>query len=237
VTHRGRKRAVIAASLLVLAALLAAAFVAPAGAHVGGTINHLWNGPGHIKSKAMQLFYTKAQSDSKYLGSSSKAADANLLDGQDSASFLNSAGGGLERVGQTVWIADGGVGSQEIADGSIRDQDLGSFKTITVSSTSLVEVQGLFFQTLNGVTSGRIIISANGNGEGGSGTVKVYRGASCTGTEIASFAIGGSGGNAWTQITPAFTIDTNLNGFATVCASAASSGDPIILRSIDLQVS
>ena len=239
-TRHGRSIAGGLALVVISASLVVAALIAPAGAHVGGTLSHLWGAPGHIKAKVMQLVYTKAQSNARYLGKSAKAANANLLDGQDSSSFINAAGGGLTRTGQTVSIADGGVGSAQIADGSIQDQDLGSFRTMSVSSTDLIVVQSLFFSSgsLSGVTSGRFIISINGQDEGGAGTVTVFRGPGCSGTLIASFTVSGSGGSpATTVFTPSFAISaTPGEQTATVCASATSGANPMILRSVDLQV-
>lgn len=61
-------------------------FISPAGAHVGGTVTHLWT--QHIKPKVTALVYTKTQSNARYLGKTAKAADANLLDGVDSSLYM-----------------------------------------------------------------------------------------------------------------------------------------------------
>jgi hypothetical protein len=59
-------------ALLVAGAFIGALLVAPAGAHVGGTVQHLWT--EHIRPLAKQIFYTKAQSDGRYV----RAAQTNL---------------------------------------------------------------------------------------------------------------------------------------------------------------
>ena len=55
-----------ALALVLLGALIGILLLNPVGAHVGNTINHLWNSPGHIQTKAKQLFFTKDVSDSRY---------------------------------------------------------------------------------------------------------------------------------------------------------------------------
>jgi hypothetical protein len=52
--------------LALVGAALAGLIISPVGAHVGNTIDHLWNGPGHIKDKAKNLFFTKDQSNSRF---------------------------------------------------------------------------------------------------------------------------------------------------------------------------
>ena len=55
-----------AISLVLLGAFTGVLFLNPVGAHVGNTIDHLWNSPGHIQAKAKQRFYTKDQSDAQF---------------------------------------------------------------------------------------------------------------------------------------------------------------------------
>jgi hypothetical protein len=50
--------ACVAAAVLVIA-------ITPAGAHVGGTVGHLWN--QHLLPLAKKTFYTKAQSNARYV--------------------------------------------------------------------------------------------------------------------------------------------------------------------------
>ena len=76
-------------AMLLAGAAIASLLISPAGAHVGGTITHLWN---HLKPKVTSLVYTKAQSDSKYLGKTAKAADADKLDGKNFTDFLATDG-------------------------------------------------------------------------------------------------------------------------------------------------
>ena len=53
------------AILTVAGALLALSLATPVGAHVGGTVGHLWN--GHLLPLAKGVFYTKAQANERYL--------------------------------------------------------------------------------------------------------------------------------------------------------------------------
>ena len=59
----GRRKGI---ALLLMGMVLGAALITPAGAHVGGTVSHLWT--QHIKPKVTSLVYTKAQSNARYLG-------------------------------------------------------------------------------------------------------------------------------------------------------------------------
>jgi hypothetical protein len=52
--------------LVLVGGALAGLIISPVGAHVGDTIDHIWNGPGHIKEKAKDLFFTKDQSNSSF---------------------------------------------------------------------------------------------------------------------------------------------------------------------------
>ena len=60
---RDRARAV---GLLLVGAVLTGVLFTPVGAHVGGTIGHLWGGPGHIKDKAQRVFFTKRQANARF---------------------------------------------------------------------------------------------------------------------------------------------------------------------------
>jgi len=51
--------------LAVAGVSLSLSLVAPVGAHVGETVGHLWN--AHLLPLAKGVFYTKAQSDQRYL--------------------------------------------------------------------------------------------------------------------------------------------------------------------------
>jgi hypothetical protein len=81
----GRKSFVLWAGLIVGATL-----IAPAGAHVTSEVSHLWT--GHIKAKVLNLTYTKAEANERYLAKTGVAADSDKLDGLDSTDFLASTG-------------------------------------------------------------------------------------------------------------------------------------------------
>jgi hypothetical protein len=61
VATRPRPRTV---SLLVVGILLGSLLATPAGAHVGGTVAHLWT--KHIRPLSKQIFYTKAQANKRF---------------------------------------------------------------------------------------------------------------------------------------------------------------------------
>jgi hypothetical protein len=52
-------------ALLVAGAFIGGVLIAPAGAHVGGTVGHLWS--DHIRPLAENIFYTKSQSNARYV--------------------------------------------------------------------------------------------------------------------------------------------------------------------------
>jgi hypothetical protein len=84
---RNKQNSLSVVTALAVGAVLAAALIAPAGAHVGGTVDHLWGAPGHIKSKATKLFYTKTQSNSRFLNTGETAANSSALQGRNWAQF------------------------------------------------------------------------------------------------------------------------------------------------------
>ena len=51
--------------IAVAGALFALSLVTPVGAHVGGTVGHLWN--AHLSPLAKGVFYTKTQANQRYL--------------------------------------------------------------------------------------------------------------------------------------------------------------------------
>jgi hypothetical protein len=67
-------------ALLCAGAVTAGVLLVPAGAHIGGTVAHLWS---HLKVKVTGVAYTKAQSDARYLAKTQKAANSELVDGID----------------------------------------------------------------------------------------------------------------------------------------------------------
>lgn len=121
------RRSLRALALLASGAVLAAALIAPAGAHVTNP-GHLWN--KHLKSMAKNLFYTKGQSDKRFLGANDKAVsaahadnadnaahaedadnaahadDADTLDGLDSIAFGRTYSGTVSRPGSETTLTD-----------------------------------------------------------------------------------------------------------------------------------
>ena len=106
--------------LLLVGGLLAAMLITPAGAHVGGTVGHLWK--QHLLPLAKKSFYTKAQSDGRYLGKTAKAADADKLDGVDSTALASKA----SPITGVVQLADDQVQSGGLQVGAFNN---GSYRT------------------------------------------------------------------------------------------------------------
>jgi hypothetical protein len=82
---RGRRAAV---GLVIFGMMIGALVISPAGAHVGGTVSHLWR---HLRPKA----------DARYanaVAGTDKAKNANKLDGRDSTDFMSST----LRLGETL---------------------------------------------------------------------------------------------------------------------------------------
>jgi hypothetical protein len=77
--------------LILVGIFMGATLITPAVAHVGGTLNHLWSAPGHIKAKV------KAYGDNRWLGKTAKAVDsahadtADLATSAETASFADEA--------------------------------------------------------------------------------------------------------------------------------------------------
>lgn len=85
--------------MLLTGVVVAGILISPAGAHVGGTVAHLWG--DHIKPKVTALVYTKTQSNARYLGKTAKAANADKLDGKDSTAFAPSSAEAWHEIGAT----------------------------------------------------------------------------------------------------------------------------------------
>jgi hypothetical protein len=82
--RRWRAATFLAAGVAVGVAMTAT----PVLGHIGSSVSHLWN--AHLKAKTDARYYTKAQANARYLQAAGTAADAELLDGLDSAAFLRS---------------------------------------------------------------------------------------------------------------------------------------------------
>ena len=93
--------------LLVAGAIVASLLVSPVGAHVTDSISHVWT--GHIKAKVQKLAFTKAQSDSNFVGTGEMASDADELDGKNSTEF---------RTDREAWHLVGAQGEPAFNDGN-----------------------------------------------------------------------------------------------------------------------
>lgn len=70
-------------AMFVTGAVAASVLIAPAGAHVDDTVQHLIN--DHLKV----FFYTKKVANQRFVSVSEKVTDSNSLDGRDSSVFLS----------------------------------------------------------------------------------------------------------------------------------------------------
>jgi hypothetical protein len=61
-------------ALLLVGLVLGAALITPAGAHVGGSVGHVWK--KHMLPLAKKAFYTKTQSNARYMPKSAKTVVA-----------------------------------------------------------------------------------------------------------------------------------------------------------------
>lgn len=138
------------AGLVAVGVLLGATLVAPAGAHLGTTIAHLWGGPGHIKAKVRTFgdgrWASKAHNhDSQYLALAGEdCAAGQYVTGFDEAGGLicaevDTGGGGSPDVDEDGFTLEDGdcddsnntiyPGAPEVANGLDDDCDglLGSW--------------------------------------------------------------------------------------------------------------
>ncbi|MGH2712005.1 MAG: hypothetical protein ACRDH9_12485 [Actinomycetota bacterium] len=75
------------AAVLILAGIAAGSLLSgPAVAHTRGNVTHL------VNKHLVNFFYTESEADNRFINSSEKASDSNLLDGVDSTGFLSAAG-------------------------------------------------------------------------------------------------------------------------------------------------
>lgn len=75
-TLKGRLRP---AALFTAGIVVGALLLSPVGAHVGKNVGHLWR--KHIKPRVLAGWYTKAQSDARFIDTGEQAADADTVDG------------------------------------------------------------------------------------------------------------------------------------------------------------
>jgi hypothetical protein len=134
-----------AAALLATGVAIGVAMTAtPVSGHIGNSVTHLWN--AHLKSKTDARYYTKAQSNTRFLGSGEKAADAEQLDGLDSTAFLRSdavAGGDLTGTYPDPAIADGAVTIPKLAPEVGLGFFTGRVNDLSVSSDSAGAASGV----------------------------------------------------------------------------------------------
>jgi hypothetical protein len=181
--RRWRTAALIAAGVALGVAIAAT----PVSGHVGTSVSHLWN--AHIKPKTDARYYTKAQANSRYLTKGATAADAELLDGLDSAAFAGAPASAQQDgffsftgawncddmfdnlIGPSVTVDVGPSGLVAVV-ASAQIQDFG---------TSLVRVQ-LFEETT--LSSCPTILEGNSATNGGVDVKRTLPGSSAGTTEL-----------------------------------------------------
>jgi hypothetical protein len=91
------RRIAVLGSILVVAAAL----MAPAGAHVGGTVDHLWG--SHLKSKVTNLVYTKTQANSRFARKTETVTIAgNLAPGKTITGIFGASSGASTQYGTSA---------------------------------------------------------------------------------------------------------------------------------------
>jgi hypothetical protein len=98
--------------LILVGGLIATALFTPAGAHVGGTPAHLWK--KHLAPMAKKLFYTKAQSDGRYLKKT--AASATFLSKYDYANQATLLPGQTVKGAWGLWDKAAAAGEESMGD-------------------------------------------------------------------------------------------------------------------------
>jgi hypothetical protein len=88
------------AVLLVAGVFIGATLITPAVAHVGGTLNHLWGAPNHIRDKV------RAFGDPRWVNAN------------------EAAGGDLSGIYADLQIAANAVGGAEVANDALTDADI-----------------------------------------------------------------------------------------------------------------
>jgi hypothetical protein len=187
-TDRGRwQRGWRGAVLLVAGVFIGATLITPAVAHVGGTLNHLWGAPNHIRDRV------RAFGDPRWINATEAAggdlsgtyADLQIAaDAVGAAEIATSAVGAAEIATDAVGsseiaanavgaseIVDGSVGAAEIADGSVGAAEIGA---AAVGASEVNLVLG------TPVTSGILA----GNSEGNGSAITTNATASCAAGQV-----------------------------------------------------
>jgi hypothetical protein len=99
-------------TLLVVGVFMGATLITPAVAHVGGTLNHLWGAPNHIRDKV------RAFGDPRWINAT------------------EAAGGDLSGTFADLQINDSAVGSPEIAFGAVLTGEIGDGQVLSADITN-----------------------------------------------------------------------------------------------------
>ena len=104
------------------------------------------------------------------------------------------------------------VTSDEISDGSIKDQDLTASLVGSGTATTDTSIRRYYLHQLNGIERIRVKIVCNGELQGNDAVVGIYY--SSTTTPQYEYTCPGSGGRPWTYISP--VLDVQNSGFLDV---------------------
>jgi hypothetical protein len=166
------------AVLLVAGVFIGATLITPAVAHVGGTLNHLWGAPNHIRDKV------RAFGDPRWINAT-EVAGGDLSGTYGDLQIIGNAVGSSEIATDAVRsseIADGNVTTNDISDGTVGQADIATggvaASEIADGSVGAAEVN---------IVLGTPVTSSilAGNSEGNGSAITVNATASCaTGQEI-----------------------------------------------------
>jgi hypothetical protein len=178
-----------APALLLAVTLVGGWLVAPSVAHDSASITHNWS--KHYKVLAKRVFYTKRQSNTRFINVGEQASNAALLDGLDSTAFASSShvhGGGditsgtvaearidalLARDAEVFGIVTGADGTGSTLDADLLDgQSSGAFAASSHVHSGADISSGTVDESVIDILVARvadvfdIVVAADGSGSG-----------------------------------------------------------------------
>jgi hypothetical protein len=177
-TDRGRwQRGWRGAVQLLVGVFIGATLITPAVAHVGGTLNHLWGAPNHIRDKVRAFGDPRWVNANEAAGGDLTGIFSNLQIAADAVGATEIA---FDAVGATEIafdavgsseISTGAVGSAEVSDNSLASSDLG---TGSVGASEIAVTLG----------PESTVLIPGGTGENGAYNTETVTATCPTGTEV-----------------------------------------------------